>query len=267
MRLAQVLPRLRTDLPRAQVVSATFLRARKRFKALKKLGQGAFGAAWSARLGKQNVIVKAAVGTPGLVSPQEAVESLRRESVILGKLQKFPFVPRLIEVGIDYFVMEDVQGISLLNLLVKGLEPRELLASVVATGIIASVLHNEGIAHNDLEARNILLTPMGVVVIDFGIAVDESRSVKDFKRAMERDLVALMEDSILVISSKSVPKNVKIMVVSTVEKFRKKIVGGRINTNTAREFSRELLFALAQLNARAKRGNNVKREKVRVIAV
>lgn len=267
--LGQAMPRLRTDIRVFKINQQPFAKARHRFNVKKKLGQGAFGAAFAATLNGKNVIVKTAVGTPGLVSPMTAMDSMAHEVKVLARLQKFPFVPRLIEVGTDYFVQEDVGGVSMLHILTgKGLEAREILSVVVSSGVILSQLHKEGVAHNDFEARNILLTPAGVVAIDFGIAVlrEEDGEVK-FREALGRDIVSMLENVVLAMSAKDVPPSIRVMLASTIEDYRKKLIAERVDEDTAANLSRELLFALAQLGALAKRGSKVGRERLKVIAV
>lgn len=268
--LGQALPRLRTNLPTPKVTELTFEAAKRdgRFKSLKKLGQGAFGAAFSAKLNGRSVIVKTAVGTPGLISPIEAVDSMKREVTVLARLQKYPFVPRIVEVGLNYFVQEDVEGVSLLNLLAKdGLEARELIATVVAAGVIASILHKDGVAHNDYEPRNILLTPQGVVAIDFGIAVTKDDGAAAFNAAMERDIVSLLEDILLVLSSRDIPQQIRMVLANTVKKFASIVQDGKVNASTANQLSQEILFAAAQLGARAVRQGKLKKDPIKVVIV
>lgn len=266
--LGQAVPRLRTNVKPFVRKGQNFQFVKARFKSLKKLGQGAFGAAYAAKLDGKPVIVKTAVGTRGLVSPLSAVKSMQHETKVLAKLQEYPWIPRLIEVGVDYFVQEDVNGVSLLQLLAKkGVPARSLLSTVVSSGIIASTIHRDGVAHNDLEPRNILLTPEGVVVIDFGIAVLKEDGTRIFQEAMERDIISLLESTALVLADVQVPTSVKIMILSTIEKFRKIILSGKVDEDTAQQLSRELLFAVAQLGARAIRNGKVKESGIKVRVV
>ena len=75
------------------------------------------------------------------------------------------------EDGIDYLVLELVPGESLAARLRRGPLP---LDEALARGIeIAQALdcaHRAGIVHRDLKPGNVMLTPNGAVVLDFGLA-------------------------------------------------------------------------------------------------
>lgn len=273
MKLGQILPRIRVDLPPPKVVGLTFLKARSRFKPLRMIGKGVFGVAYSGALRGRKVIIKVACGPSGVITPQEAIEYSKREIRILGRLQKYPFVPRVFEVGIDYFVMEDVDGISLLDITSSkrrgaGLEAREILSTVVALGIIASIFHRNDVAHNDLEPRNILLTPNGVVVIDFGTSLTPEDGKEEFIAARERDIMTILHENLgLVFGSSTLPTSIRYMISTVIEKYRKIVQQRKVDENTAREISQELIFALAQLGARARRRKKLSVDRVKTIAV
>src|SRR5271165_2031808 len=73
--------------------------------------------------------------------------------------------------GIDYLVMECVEGETLSRRLEKGALPIE---QVLKFGMqIADALdkaHRSGIIHRDLKPGNIMLTPTGAKLLDFGLA-------------------------------------------------------------------------------------------------
>src|SRR5579859_3622308 len=73
--------------------------------------------------------------------------------------------------GIDYLVMEFVEGETLAKRLEKGPLPLEQVLKYGAQ--IADALdkaHRSGVVHRDLKPGNIMLTPAGAKLLDFGLA-------------------------------------------------------------------------------------------------
>jgi Tol biopolymer transport system component len=73
--------------------------------------------------------------------------------------------------GTDYLVMECVEGETLAKRLEKGLLPLEQVLRYGAQ--IADALdkaHRSGVVHRDLKPGNIMLTPTGAKLLDFGLA-------------------------------------------------------------------------------------------------
>ncbi len=73
--------------------------------------------------------------------------------------------------GVDYLVMECVEGETLAKRLEKGPLPLEQVLKYGAE--IADALdraHRSGIVHRDLKPANIMLTPTGMKLLDFGLA-------------------------------------------------------------------------------------------------
>jgi eukaryotic-like serine/threonine-protein kinase len=77
--------------------------------------------------------------------------------------------------GLDYIVMECVEGESLAKRLEKGALPLDQALKIGAQ--IADALdkaHRSGIVHRDLKPGNIMLTPSGAKLLDFGLAKQTS---------------------------------------------------------------------------------------------
>src|SRR5215472_12825533 len=73
--------------------------------------------------------------------------------------------------GIDYLVMECVEGEMLAQRLTKGALPLEQVLKYGAQ--IADALdkaHRKGVVHRDIKPGNIMLTPTGTKLLDFGLA-------------------------------------------------------------------------------------------------
>jgi Tol biopolymer transport system component len=80
--------------------------------------------------------------------------------------------------GIDYLVMECVEGETLAKRLEKGPLPLEQVSKLGAQ--IADALdkaHRAGIVHRDLKPQNIMLTATGAKLLDFGLAKSASSLV------------------------------------------------------------------------------------------
>jgi serine/threonine protein kinase len=80
--------------------------------------------------------------------------------------------------GIDYLVMECVEGETLAKRLEKGPLPVDQVLNVGAQ--IADALdkaHHSGIVHRDVKPNNIVLTPTGAKLLDFGLAKPASALV------------------------------------------------------------------------------------------
>jgi tetratricopeptide (TPR) repeat protein len=129
------------------------------YELLSPLGAGGMGEVWLARdprLGR-TVAIKFA---------HEAFsQRFEREARAIAALNH-PHIATLYDMGPDYLVMEHVDGQPL-----KGPMPaveviklgRQMAAALAAA-------HARGIIHRDLKPANILVTPLGVKLLDFGLA-------------------------------------------------------------------------------------------------
>jgi serine/threonine protein kinase len=75
------------------------------------------------------------------------------------------------DAGIDYLVMEYVQGETLTERLKKGALPlARALEYAAQIGDALDKAHRAGVVHRDLKPANVMLTKAGAKLLDFGIA-------------------------------------------------------------------------------------------------
>src|ERR1700681_4552617 len=116
-----------------------------------------------------------------LSSNPEAKQRFEREARAISILNH-PNICTLHDIGhqdgIDYLVMECVEGETLTKRLEKGPLPVDQVLKVGAQ--IADALdkaHRSGIVHRDVKPNNIVLTPTGAKLLDFGLAKPASALV------------------------------------------------------------------------------------------
>jgi eukaryotic-like serine/threonine-protein kinase len=147
-----------------------------RYRVLEEIGRGGMGVVYRARderLGR-DVAVKVLHSASAL--DEDARKRFRSEAGALSRLSH-PSINTVYdfdsENGVDFLVLELVEGSRLDELLASGpLPERDLLeiASQIAGGLAAA--HERGIIHRDLKPGNIAVTPKGGVrLLDFGLAL------------------------------------------------------------------------------------------------
>ena len=132
------------------------------------VGSGGMGDVYRARDSRLNrtVAIKVVQG--------EFTERFEREAKTISALNH-PHICTLHDIGseggVQYLVLEFLEGETLADRLRKGALPREQavhIASEIASALDAA--HRKGIAHRDLKPGNVMLTKSGVKLLDFGLA-------------------------------------------------------------------------------------------------
>jgi Tol biopolymer transport system component/predicted Ser/Thr protein kinase len=138
------------------------------------LGAGGMGEVYRARDTRLERTVAIKVVPEHLSSNLDAKQRFEREARAISSLNH-PHICALYDVGtqdgVDFLVMEYLEGQTLADRLQKGAVPIE---EVLKIGIeIADALdraHRQGIVHRDLKPGNIMLTKAGAKLMDFGLA-------------------------------------------------------------------------------------------------
>jgi serine/threonine protein kinase/Tol biopolymer transport system component len=138
------------------------------------LGAGGMGEVYRARDTRLERVVAVKVLPANLSSDPALRQRLEREAKAVSKLSH-PHICTLHDIGhqdgVDFLVMELVEGETLEHRLIKGPLPAEQTIRFAAQ--IADALakaHRMGITHRDLKPSNIMLTKGGAKLMDFGLA-------------------------------------------------------------------------------------------------
>ena len=144
------------------------------YEILGPLGAGGMGEVYRARDTRLERDVAIKVLPAHLSASEEMRQRFEREAKAISQLSH-AHICALYDVGsqdgVEYLVMELLEGETLANRLGKGALP---LDQTLSYGIqIADALdkaHRQGIVHRDLKPGNVMLTKSGVKLLDFGLA-------------------------------------------------------------------------------------------------
>src|SRR3989440_5611184 len=144
------------------------------YEILSPLGAGGMGEVYRARDTRLERDVAVKVLPSNLSSDPSLRQRLEREAKAVSKLSH-PHICTLHDIGhqdgVDFLVMELIDGKTLENQLTKGPLPPEQVVRYAAqiAGALAQA-HKLGITHRDLKPSNVMLTKTGAKLMDFGLA-------------------------------------------------------------------------------------------------
>src|ERR1700694_889654 len=141
---------------------------------LSAIGAGGMGEVYRARDTRLDRIVAIKVLPTHLADRSELRERFEREARTIAGLNH-PHICVLFDIGqqdgIDYLVMEYLEGETLAHRLLKGPLPLEqVLQYAVEIADALDKAHRKGVTHRDLKPGNIMLTKTGTKLLDFGLA-------------------------------------------------------------------------------------------------
>jgi serine/threonine protein kinase, bacterial len=181
------------------------LRLRDRYKAMRPLGKGGFGATFLAAdeglPGHPTCVIKQL--RPNSQSPsvlKMARELFEREAFTLGKIGNHPQIPRLLDYFIEdknfYLVQEYVEG----ETLKQEFERRGIFSEVDIRKVLQEIMpalgfiHDCGVIHRDIKPANIIRRKQDgqLVLIDFGAVSTQVNKSTVGEDAGEEDPGALL---------------------------------------------------------------------------
>jgi eukaryotic-like serine/threonine-protein kinase len=144
------------------------------YEILSPIGAGGMGEVYRAKDTRLGRTVAVKVLPSQLSSSPESRQRFEREARMISQLSH-PHICALYDVGhqdgVDYLIMEYLEGETLAESLAKGPLPLE---QTLRYGIeIADALekaHRSGVVHRDLKPGNVMVTKSGVKLLDFGLA-------------------------------------------------------------------------------------------------
>jgi Tol biopolymer transport system component len=144
------------------------------YEILSAIGAGGMGEVYRARDTRLDRIVAIKVLPALLADDPERRERFEREARTIASLNH-PHICVLHDIGrqdgIDFLVMEFLEGETLAARLLKGPLPLEqVLQYAIEIADALDKAHRKGITHRDLKPGNIMLTKVGTKLLDFGLA-------------------------------------------------------------------------------------------------
>src|SRR5580765_5684259 len=144
------------------------------YEILSPIGAGGMGEVYRARDKRLNRTVAIKILTQHVSDQPELKARFEREAQTLASLSH-PHICPVFDVGqqggIDYLVMEFLEGQTLAGRLERGALPlADALKIAIEVASALSTAHGQGIVHRDLKPANIMLTKSGAKLLDFGLA-------------------------------------------------------------------------------------------------
>ena len=162
------------DMPSRQD-SETTVRLADRYEMRRRIASGGMGVVWEATDTVLERPVAIKILSPALAGDERFLERFRREARAAAGLTH-PNVAQVYDYGEDgrtrFIVMELLRGETLAARLHRDgrLPPAEAASIGAQTADALESAHRAGVVHRDVKPGNIMLTPDGVKVMDFGIA-------------------------------------------------------------------------------------------------
>jgi len=167
------------------------------YRILSLVGSGGMGEVYQARDERLDRVVAVKLLPPTIAADSVRLARFEREARTTASLTH-PHICTLHDTGRDgvcsYFVIEYVEGETLQNRLMRGALPvDEALRYAVQVVEALDYAHRRRVLHRDIKPANIMLTPIGVKLLDFGLAAIDMTPVLETHHA-QSDTLSLTDD-------------------------------------------------------------------------
>lgn len=146
-----------------------------RYKILEKIGAGGMGEVYLAHDERLERSIAVKVLSANISRDDASRKRFRKEALTLSKLNH-PNIATILDYdtqdGVDFLVMEFIEGSSLSSILESGpLPEKDLIPIAIQIALALEEAHSRNVIHRDLKPNNLIVTPKGQVkVLDFGLA-------------------------------------------------------------------------------------------------
>ncbi len=144
------------------------------YEIVEQIGAGGMGVVYKARDTRLERTVAIKILPASIAGNSEFKERFDREAKAISSLNH-PHICTLHDIGqedgVDYLVMEFLEGETLSERLAKGPIPYDEMLQIavqIASGLDSA--HHQGLIHRDLKPGNVMLTREGAKLLDFGLA-------------------------------------------------------------------------------------------------
>lgn len=195
------------------------------------LGAGGMGEVYRARDTRLDRVVAIKVLPTQFQSDSDLKVRFEREARAISSLQH-SHICTLFDVGhqdgIEYLVMEYLEGETLAVRLMKGpLPPDQILKIAVEIADALDKAHRHGIVHRDLKPANIMLTKSGAKLMDFGLAKGQGSSAAMTAAPLGGPLTPSMPTmNVASLTSPVAPLTQKGMIVGTFQYMAPEVLQG-----------------------------------------
>src|SRR2546421_7027160 len=156
-----------------------------RYRLIERMGRGGMATVWRAHDERLSRTVAVKILDGRLPDDQAGRLHMRAEARALARLSH-QHIADVYDFGTPenaapYLVMELVEGPSLASVLIErqALPWRAALTVCAQVADALAAAHARGVVHRDVTAANVMLTPAGVKLIDFGICALEGQQQTD----------------------------------------------------------------------------------------